>query len=104
MSYSKEHLAYLKAIRRHDRAVRLVQALVLFLFLGLWELGARLGWFDVFILSCPSRVLAAIGRCIDLYVWTLDRFHDLARNDMQLDVSWTVPAEKYMDMFRSLLN
>ena len=62
MSYSKEHLAYLKAIRRHDRAVRLVQALVLFLFLGLWELGARLGWFDVFILSCPSRVLAAIGR------------------------------------------
>ena len=48
--------------------------------------------------------LAAIGRCIDLYVWTLDRFHDLARNDMQLDVSWTVPAEKYMDMFRSLLN
>lgn len=62
MSYSKEHLAYLKAIRRHDRAVRQVQALVLFLFLGLWELGARLGWFDVFILSCPSRVLAAIGR------------------------------------------
>ena len=48
--------------------------------------------------------LAAIGRCIDLYVLTLDRFHDLARNDMQLDVSWTVPAEKYMDMFRSLLN
>ena len=48
--------------------------------------------------------LAAIGRCIDLYVWTLDRFHDLARSDMQLDVSWTVPAEKYMDMFRSLLN
>ena len=48
--------------------------------------------------------LAAIGRCLDLYVWTLDRFHDLARSDMQLDVSWTVPAEKYMDMFRSLLN
>ena len=48
--------------------------------------------------------LAAIGRCLDLYVWTLDRFHDLVRNDMQLDVSWTVPAEKYMDMFRSLLN
>ena len=48
--------------------------------------------------------LAAIGRCLDLYVWTLDRFHDLVRNDMQLDVSWAVPAEKYMDMFRSLLN
>ena len=60
--YSKEHLAYLKSLRIHRRAVILTRALVLVLFLGLWELGARLGWFDVFILSSPSRVLAAIGR------------------------------------------
>ena len=60
-SYSKEHAAYLKTIRRHGRAVRISRALVLVLFLGLWELGARLDWFDVFILSSPSRVTAAIG-------------------------------------------
>ena len=61
-NYSKEHLAYLRAIRTHRRAVRLSRALVLVLFLGLWELGARLGWFDVFILSSPSRIAAAVGR------------------------------------------
>ena len=59
---SQEHAAYLKALRRHGQAVRTARFLVLFLFLGLWELGARLGWFDVFILSSPSRVAAAIGR------------------------------------------
>lgn len=59
---SKEHLAYIRAIRRHGRAVSLTRVLILVLFLGLWELGAQLGWFDVFILSSPGRILAAIGR------------------------------------------
>ena len=61
-TYSKEHMAYLTAIRNHRRGVRLSRAFVLILFLSLWELGARQNWFDVFILSCPSRVMAAIGR------------------------------------------
>ena len=62
MKYSKEHLSYLKSIRIHRRAVGLSRILVLVIFLGLWELGARFDWFDVFILSSPSRVLSAIGR------------------------------------------
>ena len=41
--YSKEHMAYLKSLRIHRRAVILTRALVLVLFLGLWELGARFG-------------------------------------------------------------
>ena len=61
-TYSREHMAYLTAIRNHRRGVRLSRAFVLVLFVSLWELGARLNWFDVFILSCPSRVMAAIGR------------------------------------------
>lgn len=61
-TYTKEHVAYLRAIHAHRRSVRLTRILVLFLFLALWELGARVGWFDVFILSCPSRIVAAIGR------------------------------------------
>ena len=60
--YTNEHLEYLRAIRVHRWAVGLSRVLVLFLLLGLWELGARLCWFDVFILSSPSRVMAAIGR------------------------------------------
>lgn len=47
--------------------------------------------------------LAAIGRCLDLYIWSTDRWRNLIREDMRLDVSWRVPAQKYMDMFRSLL-
>ena len=62
MNYSKEHAAYLRAIRTHGWTVGLCRILVLVLLLGFWELGARLGWFDVFILSSPSRVLSAIGR------------------------------------------
>lgn len=62
MNCSKEHLEYLGSLRAHDRAVHIARAMVLLLFLGIWELGARLGWFDIFILSSPSRVLAAIGR------------------------------------------
>ena len=62
MNYSKEHAAYLRAIRTHGWTVGLCRVLVLVLLLGFWELGARLGWFDVFILSSPSRVLSAIGR------------------------------------------
>ena len=62
MAYSMEHVVYLRSIRRHRRAVAVSRALVLALLLFLWELGARLGWFDVFILSSPCRVAAAIGR------------------------------------------
>ena len=62
MNYTKEHAAYLRAIRTHGWTVGLCRVLVLVLLLGLWELGARLGWFDIFILSSPSRVLSAIGR------------------------------------------
>ena len=48
-----------------------------------------------------SDFLAAIGRCLDLYIWCKDKWQNLIRSDMQLDVSWRVPAGKYMDLFRS---
>ncbi len=48
-----------------------------------------------------SDFLAAIGRCLDLYIWCKDKWQNLIRSDMQLDVSWRIPAAKYMDLFRS---
>ena len=36
---------------------RALQILLLAAFLGLWELSARLGWVDAFIVSSPSRVV-----------------------------------------------
>ena len=62
IAVSQEHLQYLKRIARRRHAVSITRLLVLVVFFALWELGAALGWFDAFILSSPSRVLAAIGR------------------------------------------
>jgi len=63
-SISEAHANYLKTLRRKKRLVILARIGVLLLFLLLWELGAALNWFDPFILSSPSRVIAAIGRLV----------------------------------------
>ncbi len=56
------HDAYLRKRRRRARITALLRIAVLVLFVGLWEMGARLGLFDAFILSSPSRVLATVAR------------------------------------------
>ena len=59
---SEAHARYLRRVRRDARIVVLSRIALLFGFLFLWELGADLRWFDPFILSSPSRVIAAIVR------------------------------------------
>lgn len=59
---SEAHARYLKTIRRNARLVRLARIGILIGFLLLWELGADLKWFDPFILSSPSRILATVAR------------------------------------------
>lgn len=59
---SDAHAAYLKSLRRDARRIRLAQIGVLLFLLLIWELGADLRWFDPFILSSPSRVIATIAR------------------------------------------
>lgn len=56
-SPSPQRAAYLRAQRRRKRLVLTLQILLLAAFLGLWELSARLGWVDAFIVSSPSRVV-----------------------------------------------
>ena len=46
----------------------------------------------------------AIDRCLDLYRYEKEKWDALIRADMALDVSWRVPAGKYMELFRSLVN
>ncbi len=48
--------------KRHRCVITWYRIGILLLFLGVWELGAQLNWFDPFILSCPSRVAATIAR------------------------------------------
>lgn len=59
---SPVHIDYLKRIRRRERFVRFMRVFVLLAIVFLWELGARVGWFDPFIMSSPSRVLQTIAR------------------------------------------
>lgn len=57
-SCSQEHRQYLRKIARDRRTVQVSRALVLLLFLGLWEGAAQLGLIDSFIFSSPSRIVA----------------------------------------------
>ena len=63
MNYSKEHAAYLRAIRTHGWTVGLCRVLVLVLMLGLWELGARLGSGS----SPPSGGCGGRGACLSMW-------------------------------------
>ena len=54
--YSREHILYLRNLKRKSVTVHAVRLAVLFLFLGIWELCARLEWVNPFITSSPSRI------------------------------------------------
>ena len=58
---SAQHLLYLKKIRRNKIIVHTVRAFILIAVIGLWELCARVGVFDPFITSSPSRVVSTIA-------------------------------------------
>ena len=57
---SPRRTAYLRSRHRRRTAVRTVQILLLLAFLILWEVAARLGWVDTFIVSSPCRVAAKL--------------------------------------------
>ncbi len=48
---------YLKAHRKHHHFISICRILLLVLFLGLWELSARMSWIDVFFFSSPSGIV-----------------------------------------------
>ena len=57
---SLERINYLKKIKQKKYLVFIVQILILFGFLGIWELCARNGIIDSFITSQPSRILKTL--------------------------------------------
>ena len=58
---SPERSAYLAGKKQRTRAVHLCQISVLVLFFGLWELTARMGLIDSFILSQPTRIIKTLA-------------------------------------------
>ena len=54
---SRERTLYLRRKRRRTHLVHACQIGFLVFFFAQWEISARLGWIDSFILSQPSRIL-----------------------------------------------
>lgn len=59
-SVSPEHLAYLRARKRHRQNVLLTQILLLTGIFIFWEIAANLRWVDPFITSQPTRVFRTL--------------------------------------------
>lgn len=59
---SEERVAYLLARKRRLTAIHVVRISLLVFFLAFWELSARMGWVDAFVVSSPTRVMATLQK------------------------------------------
>lgn len=55
-TYSKEHKDFLRKRKGKKILIWVCQFLIIFFFLALWELAAKLGWINAFLSSSPSQV------------------------------------------------
>ena len=58
---SPERISYLRHRRQSRILTQTLRAAILVGFFTLWELAARFGWIDPFIMSCPSRMAATLA-------------------------------------------
>ena len=59
---SPEHAQFLSSVKKADRRVTFFRYFILIAALILWELSARMGWIDPFIMSSPSQVMSTVAR------------------------------------------
>ena len=57
---SNERKRYLKKVKLDKILVNVTRILILLVFLGLWEVLARLNVIDSFLMSMPSKIVATI--------------------------------------------
>ncbi len=62
---SPERELYLKKRARSRYTIHIIRISILVALFALWEIAARLGWIDAFIMSSPSRMLETVK---NLYV------------------------------------
>lgn len=62
--YSKEHLDYLKEIKRNNLIIKLFQILIVILFIIIWQILADFKVINTFIFSSPKLIIKTI---INLY-------------------------------------
>jgi NitT/TauT family transport system permease protein len=76
LQISPERIRYLQKIKKRKKMILLCQIGILVIFVAAWEISARLGIIDSFILSQPSRILQT-------YV-------NMAQNDLFMHIGVTV--------------
>ena len=65
MIISNERKKYIKEKRKRKNLIRLTQIAILVVFLGVWEILARKGIIDSFLMSQPSRIVATFLHLTD---------------------------------------
>ncbi|MBQ7948776.1 MAG: ABC transporter permease [Clostridia bacterium] len=60
-NYSREHLLYLRGLKKKNIWINVARVAILLCLLGIWELSAQLAWVNPFITSSPSRIFKTIG-------------------------------------------
>ena len=60
-NYSKEHLLYLRGVRKKNTLVGIARFAILLVLLVFWELSATFEWVNPFITSSPSRIAKTIA-------------------------------------------
>ena len=61
-NYSREHILYLKKIRKEKRIVHLFRIFIFVVFISLWEILSRCGVLNTFLFSSPSIIIKTIIR------------------------------------------
>ena len=64
LTYSKEHLSFLKKIKRRKHLIYLNQILIIIIFFLIWELLSRLNLINTFLFSSPSNIIKTISSLI----------------------------------------
>ena len=86
LNISPQRKAYLKSLKKNRIIVRTAQIVLPILFFGLWELAARRGWIDPFIMSSPCRI---IGTFKNLYI-SGDLFRHLGVSCLETVIGFTL--------------
>lgn len=54
---SKGHEEYIKSVKKNKIKLTVFRIAILVIFIGLWEVAARVGWIDPFLTSSPTRIV-----------------------------------------------
>ena len=58
--FSKDHLLYVRKRKLNTVFISFTQIFILVIFFSAWELAARFGVIDSFLMSSPSRIIVTI--------------------------------------------